>query len=483
MNSTFSRHKFFFIGFFSIAATSCAATVIDSPPIQPGEPPPRPPAQTALATPAPNTSANPSVVVQPSSDGRNPVLSIKKEFTLRELVRDTLTFNPELKFYEAEISAAKGQRRKAGEWPNPTLGVEIGQKRATDASNILVGEGLAWSVSISQTFDFTGRPALRKAIANRQVELAEVGLEQFKKELEARVLELGCGLLIAQREYDAAEEISARAQAIQSVLVQRDPAGIAPLLENRAIEARVVVFERAAALARQRLLTALQEINLLRGASPNLPLILVDGGFNFNDAPNDTKLISIALQKNYLLQQRRLELEQQGFQISLAQKDSWGEIKVSPFYSQARAGDREQVFGIAIELPLPVWQVNQGEIDIATARRDQAQAALSVAQRDLYRDVVTAALAYRTSMENLRRWGADATTKFREAADLGDRNYRLGTIPLSTYLELQSGYLDALEALLETESEALQNALHLAVVSGMNFETLLAPTTPQQVQP
>ncbi len=95
------------------------------------------------------------------------------------------------------------------------------------------------------------------------------------------MLELGCGLLIAQREYDAAEEISTRAQAIQSVLVQRDPAGIAPLLENRAIEARVVVFQRAAAQARQRLLAALQEINLLRGTPPDAQLTLAEGRFDF----------------------------------------------------------------------------------------------------------------------------------------------------------------------------------------------------------
>ncbi len=169
MHSTLFCSKLFRVSFFCLAAASHAAAA-DSPP--------RPEDASLPPPPGPSTA---------------PAAPARRAFTLRELVDDTLAFNPELKFYEAEISAAKGQHRRAGEWPNPTLGVELGQKRATDASNLLVGEGLAWSVSISQTFDFTGRPALRKAIANRQVELAQIGLEQFKKELEAACWNWGAG--------------------------------------------------------------------------------------------------------------------------------------------------------------------------------------------------------------------------------------------------------------------------------------------------
>jgi len=89
------------------------------------------------------------------------------------LVADVLENNPELHFYQSEITAAKGESRTAATWANPELAATVGDKRVTDGS--LVGEGTAWSVSVRQTFEWPGRIPLRKAIANHQMRLAELG--------------------------------------------------------------------------------------------------------------------------------------------------------------------------------------------------------------------------------------------------------------------------------------------------------------------
>src|SRR5881394_3440147 len=111
---------------------------------------------------------------------------------LETLVSDVLEHNPELEFYKWEILAARGERRSAGAWSNPELSGRLGDKRAeaTGAS----GEGVAWSVTMRQTFEWPGRIPLRKAIANRQIKLAELGLGQFRTALEARARTLAYGL-------------------------------------------------------------------------------------------------------------------------------------------------------------------------------------------------------------------------------------------------------------------------------------------------
>src|SRR5437762_11283562 len=103
---------------------------------------------------------------------------------LDALVADVLEHNPELNFYRAEIAAAKGERRTAATRANPELAATVGDKRVTDGS--LAGEGMAWSVSVRQTFDWPGRIPLRKAIANHQMQLAELGFSQFKAARAAR---------------------------------------------------------------------------------------------------------------------------------------------------------------------------------------------------------------------------------------------------------------------------------------------------------
>ena len=81
-------------------------------------------------------------------------LSAAEPVPLNTLVAETVAKNPELKFYEAEIAAAKGGRMTAGEWANPELSGELGNKRVHDLAGNKIGDGPVWAVSLSQTFEF-----------------------------------------------------------------------------------------------------------------------------------------------------------------------------------------------------------------------------------------------------------------------------------------------------------------------------------------
>src|SRR5436309_15970725 len=105
---------------------------------------------------------------EPGRVGSSPTNAL----TLEALVADTLANNPELNFYKAEIAAARGERQTAGAWSNPEVAGTAGSKRTTAGG--IAGEGLAWSVSVKQTFEWAGRMPLRKTIANRQIRLAEL---------------------------------------------------------------------------------------------------------------------------------------------------------------------------------------------------------------------------------------------------------------------------------------------------------------------
>src|SRR5262245_52899383 len=94
--------------------------------------------------------------------------------SLNKLVRDALARNPEVAFFTAEIAAAKGERRTAGMRPNPEFSAQLGVKSVESDGHS--NEGVASSFSLQQLFEGRNRIELRKAIANRQIELAELGL-------------------------------------------------------------------------------------------------------------------------------------------------------------------------------------------------------------------------------------------------------------------------------------------------------------------
>lgn len=395
---------------------------------------------------------------------------------LTALVTEISANNPETRFYEAELAAAKAGRRTATSLDSPELTFDLGRKRVHDAAGTLAGEGTAWSVSVMQKFEWPGRLDLRKAIANRQVEMAELGLERFKYALAARARLLAYGLHAAHAKAAAIREVADRFAALKEIFLAREPAGVTPLLETRVIEASELALQRRATEAELEAQSSLIELNLLRGVPLEQPLRVAPSALKLHDAPDRAALDAAARERNFEFLMRRAELEQQGYVVKLAHNDRYPALSVGPTFSQETAGDRETVVGLSLSLPLPVTGRARGAVDVAEARQRQAEIALLLARRNLEKDVLVAAQAFATKLAETRRWSPDAAMKFREAAELADRHYRLGAVPLAIYVELQNSYLDAVEALLATQHEALEAALKLQELTGLDFTPV--PATP-----
>ena len=109
---------------------------------------------------------------------------------------------------------------------------------------------------------------------------------------------------------------------------------------------------------------------------------------------------------------------------------------------------------------------------VASARERQTAAAREVAALRLEREVTATAQTYAAKLAETAGWAPDSATRFREAAALADRHYRLGAVPLATYVELQTSYLDAVEALLATQREALEAGLRLDELTAGAFRPL-----------
>jgi cobalt-zinc-cadmium efflux system outer membrane protein len=194
--------------------------------------------------------------------------------TVHSLVQRTLATHPELRYYEAQIDVAQGGKTKAGEIKNPDLMTGVGNWRVRDLATNTVSDGPTWAVQLTQTFEWPGRLSLRKAIAQKDIELAQLGIEQFRAALAARVRTISWKMLAAQEKTRATEEVAKRFKSLADVLLQRDPAGAAPRLEARIIQASALTLGSEATLARNELEAARFELNQLLGEKAEHPLEL-----------------------------------------------------------------------------------------------------------------------------------------------------------------------------------------------------------------
>jgi cobalt-zinc-cadmium efflux system outer membrane protein len=411
------------------------------------------------------TAALVGALTLPANGQETNLTPARASLSLDALVAETLDKNPELKFYEAEIAAARAGRKTAGVIGNPELSGGVGQKRVTGGG--LSAEGVAWSATVMQPFEWPGRLGLRKAIANHDVELATLGHERFKLALTARVRTLGYALFAAQEKAAAAGEVAERFKALREVLVQRDPAGLTPLLETRVIEATELNAQRKASEANLAVQSALLELNQLRGTATDTRLTVEPAQLAFRPMDSVESLVARARTNSYEVRVRAVELAQQGFRVDLAKNERFPAISVGPSISEERAGDHERVIGVAVSFPLPLWGRNSGNIDAAKARQMQAETSFHVTQREAERLATQAAMTFEAKVRDMARWRPDSVQHFKEAADLADRHYRMGAVPIATFVELQKQYLEAVEGLLDTKKEALEAAAQIELLTGL----------------
>ena len=391
------------------------------------------------------------------------------ELTPEALVAEALGHNTELGFYQSQLDGAQSASRLAGRLDLPKAEFQAGQIRSKNLDQSLAGEGAMWAASVRQSFEWPGRLGLRKAIANQDVALASLGLEAFRRELAGKVRENAFGLAGAEEKARVAQAVADRFRALREVLVQRDPAGIAPQLEIRILEATELTLRRRASEFALAVEAERVRLNLLRGSALDAPLRVKGFLPELPERPPLDRLMAAANTNNFELRTRAAELVQQGFRVDLARNERWPAFEVGPMTMGQDGSTLDRIVGVGVAFPLPLWRPRTANIAAAEARQQQASALLATARREVERRVVIAARSYDSRIAELSRWRSDVVAQFESAAELADRHYRLGAVPATTYVELQKQYLDAVEAHLDTRREAMGALLELEQVTGLGL--------------
>lgn len=392
-------------------------------------------------------------------------------YTVEALVSSALTGNAELKAYEAEVLAARGQRTQAGFFKNPEVTVEIGGREVRDSENILQGSGTTFSLTVMQTLEFPGKGTLRKAIANKNVEIAELGLEQFRLSLAAQVRLLAYEYLAAASTAKAAEAVFEQSKAVAGQLGSGGDFGARLQLEARLVQASLVELGARIKEASLRAEQARTRLNALLGRPQNQPL-RITSSFSAPVAAFDRSAAVFAAQKgNPLLQIRRKELERSARELTATRLDVAPDFAIGPFFSRDVAGDTEQNLGGAISAMLPVWDWNIGNIQSARARLAMAEALRVKAERDTEAEVLGLIKAYELTRRQLAMIPQGMLGEVAEASALAETQFRNGSIGAQLYLDAQAAYLNSLQASQDAVLDAWRAALDIGLLTGGQLET------------
>ncbi len=391
--------------------------------------------------------------------------------TIDSLVGTALANNAELHVFEAEVAAAKGRRTQAGFFRNPEVSVEIGGREVRDSDNLLQGNGTTFASSLVQTFEFPGKGTLRKAIANKNIEIAELGLQQFRLALAGRVRLMALEYLAAEREADAAESIYGQSSQLAGHLSSRGDFGAKLQIESSLVQASLIGLGatiKSAALRREEART---KLNALLGRPQSLPLRISDSLSAPRTQLTENEIIVSAWKNNPLLKIRQRELEKSARELTATRLDIAPDFAIGPFFSRDVAGDIEQNIGGTVTAAIPIWDWNIGNIQSAKARRAAAEALRVKAEREVEAEILGRLKAYELTRRQLVRIPPGLLANIKDASMLADIQFRNGSIGAQLYLDSQSAHLNALRASQEAVLDAWRTLLDLNLLTGGYLES------------
>jgi len=369
-----------------------------------------------------------------------------------------LTNHPAVLALEANLQASQALRKQAGIRPNPEAEFGAGYKDTE------VDSGYEVDAALNFPIERRGKREARIGIAESDVLTAEAELAQVQRDLELQVRMLAYDYLTASADAEIAREIAERSRAMIDLLKQRPAAGPAMVIELRIIEASLVEFQNSAREFESQRDSSKVALNILLRRNLDSPLLLMDD-LQVPSAQHDLASLSASLEKSPALMKRLAEATRATREASAAALEAKPDFGIGPYVSREDAGDAETTVGLAISIPFTRRNRNQGMIAAAQARQTGAEAQLESARLSARTELVQLHHLYEAAVAQVDSITPELVSNLHDAADLADRQYRLGAIPVQLFLDMQREFLSVQLLRHNALLEALKKSAELAWLS------------------
>lgn len=364
-----------------------------------------------------------------------------------DAVRLAIQHNPKLRAAGYQVDAASGRVVQAGLYPNPSLSFS-GESIGADA-----GSGGETAYAIEQEIVLGGRLQRARDVADSDQLAAQASFVAQEFALATRVSGAYFGVVSSQRKLtDRLELLKLSSQLLDAVQARVD-AGSATepdilraevVFEQSQIELESARFADQA--ARQVLASAIgvEELGELPLTTP------VD---LFDELPSYEEIVASTLEANSRMSIARISVQRARQSHKLAQAEASPTLiaSVGPRYSDI---DGETTLDVGLNLEIPLFDRNQGEIEATLSERLSASAELRNVQLELLAEVAQAWSVYQSSLVAVDRYQKQLLPKAERTLALTQLAYQSGK---ADYLRL----IDAQQVVIESRLSYVEAAERL----------------------
>lgn len=381
--------------------------------------------------------------------------------TLERAVERALATDAELRGAAAEVRAARARldQSSAPLAANPALSAGIGPRDGGEG-----GRTVDYELALSQPIEIAGQRGARVAAARAALGAAEARLSAARARVRTEVRALLARAVASRMRAELAAEAERLAELAAAAAEKRLQAGDVARIEVDSARLERGRAARARLEADQERAAALAELELALGVEAGTPLELAFqlGGDGGAAGPGPETLVRQAIDARGDLAAARLDLDAAKAEARLAARSAVPTPALGVSFAREERAD--VVLG-TLSVDLPLFARNQAERGAASARVDQASAALGALERRVAQEVRLAAGRVGAARTALASFDPGTLAALDQNLATVARAYESGQIDFLRYqllrreaLEARRDRVDALEALDRAEAQ-LERAL------------------------
>jgi cobalt-zinc-cadmium efflux system outer membrane protein len=403
--------------------------------------------KTTLAGELPDLTASVTPVVAPSPE----------QLTFRQFMDLTERVNGNLAAQALNVPIAQAQLSAARVRPNPTVTVGIDTKELLNQAPLRTPP-TTYFYGLSQTIEVGGKRGARIGVANAQLGLAKASLAGYGLDLRAAAALAYVAVLQDEQAVNVKQQSTAALERVALINSEKRQRGA---VSDLVVEQTQVELERA-----HNDLTAARADyeNALAG------LLTYIGDAYANSAPpqligylrqptlryslHDAIDTALSMRPDIVAAQNALDVAEK--QVTLVQANRWQDVDVAAdIKTTSGVGTyvddngqsvdptpKSHTFGITLTVPIPISNLQHGELTAAMLTRDQAKLQLESAKRDARIEVMQALSAYEAARARLARFDAGIRDNARKVLDGTLYSYERGGASLLELLEARRADAD-----------------------------------------
>ncbi len=393
---------------------------------------------------------------------QTPLAAVGPTYSVAELVRTVLAFNPALNLAQLGQVQAQAALETAKALPNPRLEWSGGRAQAP----LSTAQGAISSWGASQLLENPQVREARSSIAREGIVYQQVQILQTQREVIAHVRLLAYEKVLRQEEVQAASEGLILLEQTKERVRLRVNSGEAPRYE-------IIKADAEAIHARQRQQTAQLALEQTRIRLNQLAAGQLPNGWRLRASLEDPlpaldreTLRGAVRSQNAELKALRTEVERQRARVREAQASRWPGVEIR--YAQTREPEvRQGLVGASIQMPL--LDQRQGPLAESRAELMRAQTRLESRESELTLQLDAAWAALEMARLRVDSLGSGAIREAEAALRVSEAAYRFGERGILDVLDAQRVLRSVRADLLQARFQLQAAAIEIDVLTGREF--------------